>query len=229
MQTGFTPAHPPLRLRVLSLLFCCAQAAAGDNHVPPRVLHDQPRGVIWALRDGLIMRYDARTRALLDTFNLPEWSYAIPSASCEPDLAVDENGNLFVTSNVDSPLWRIDAVTRRIERIELALDSDTDKDVGFTGLVPAAPGVLLAVSSVHGSLWKIDLAARTARKLPLDRVLRGACALGLEAGPQAPATLILCAPSRYATYGIRIKDMRQAEFQPGACTQGTAFHERPLR
>lgn len=223
------------RAFAILLLFCCLRAQAEDNFIPPRVVYDAQRQVMWALRDGYIMRYDAQRRVLLDTFSLADFSYAIKSETCAPDMVLDENGNLIISSNVDRPLWRIDAQSLKVEEIDLALDTDKTKDIGFTGLFIAAPGVLLGVSAIHGSFWKIDLASHTAQKLALARPIRGACAIGLAGGhggplppPEDRGRMTLCAQGRRASYTIRLTGMRLAELLDAPCAQAGKFHGRPM-
>jgi hypothetical protein len=47
----------------------------------------------------------------------------------------------------------------------LQLDPDADKDVGFTGLTYLpGQGEVLAVSGLHGTVWRIDGQLRQARE-----------------------------------------------------------------
>ena len=129
---------------------------------------------------------------------MPDWIRVDEPYSCAPDLVLDPSGAALVSSNIVPALWRIDPETFAVGRHDLALDSDTDKDVGFTGLAVAAEqGVLLAVSAIHGSLWRVDLRRNEAEKAQLSEPVRGACGLAIrprDLQPGLSQPLVLCVP-----------------------------------
>ena len=153
--------------------------AAGRPEVRRHV--DADRGRVWWLSEaGLFVQETGRTART--ELALPGWDVAREPYSCLPDLALGPRGDALVTSNVTSTLWRIDARTLAVTVHRLALDSDRDKDVGFTGLVYSpAQAAFFAVSGPHGTLWRIDPQLTSARKVEQSALLRGAC--GLASGP----------------------------------------------
>ena len=90
-------------------------------------------------------------------------------------MILDRAGVAFVTSDILPVIWRIDPQHSEIRRIELSLDTDRDKDVGFSGLSFAADGALLAAGATFRSRWRIDLAATTATRIASDPALLDAC------------------------------------------------------
>src|SRR6266851_4432533 len=116
---------------------------------------DPARNRLWVLDHEVISVYDNTNGRRLRRIVLPEWIVLPKHYSCLPDLALDSSGTAFVSSNVLPVLWRI----------ELVLDTDTDKDVGFTGLSFAGDGTLLAAGAMAAALWQIDTSAASARKI----------------------------------------------------------------
>jgi hypothetical protein len=72
-------------------------------------------------------------------------------------------------------LWRVGPQRFEITRIELALDADADKDVGFTGLSLTGDGTFLAAGTTFGSLWHLDPRTASARKIASYPALASAC------------------------------------------------------
>ena len=195
---------------------------------PPRVERDAVRDRIWAIDDGAVMLYDGRTRTLVKKIVLPDWTYVIDKYSCSPDLAVDWAGNVLVSSNVMPALWRIDAETLAVNRIDIVLEYDNDKDVGFTGLLSVSANELFAISAIHGSLWRIDLHSRSGAKLDLPTPVKGACALGFanhtDVGPYriyegAAPRLLLCASTSNGARQIEMTGLAQATVMAAPCPQ----------
>ena len=129
----------------------------------------------WSLkRDGVVAPYPAGKRVV----ELPGWHWADERYSCPPVLAVGPRGEALVTSNVVPTLWKVDAVTLRVTAHPLELDTDQDKDVGFSTLryVPGED-VWIAFSAAQGSTWRIDAGLTRAQKLAEDPALRTRCAI----------------------------------------------------
>ena len=106
---------------------------------PPnaRIQVDPARNRVWSLsRDGVFL-HDRATPEKIVAVRLPGWHWAGAPYSCLPDLALGPKGEAVITSDVVPTLWRIDPETLAVSVHRLALDADTDKDVGFTGLVYA--------------------------------------------------------------------------------------------
>ena len=79
-----------------------------------------------------------------------------------------------MTSNVLPVLWKIDPTTLAVSVHRVELDADTDKDVGFSGLVYSERnGAYFAVSELHGSLWRIDPLLRRAQKVSIEGMRAG--------------------------------------------------------
>lgn len=148
---------------------------------PPRVRYglDPVRQRVWFLtRDGVSVYDVAKSERI--SLPLPSWLWVDTPYACLPDLALGPKGEAVITSNVVPTLWRIDPETLAVSVHPLLLDSDTDKDVGFSGLVYSPEHeAFFAVSDVHGSLWRIDRGFETARKIWLSAPVPRACGLAV--------------------------------------------------
>ena len=150
-------------LAAVSLL--CGTAAAAEQ--------------TWVLNaDGVYLQQARKARVEI---KLPEWQWAHEPYACPPALAIGPRGEALVTSNVQPVLWKIDPKTLAVTVHSLELDADTDKDVGFSGLVYSArDGAYFAVSELHGTLWRIDPLLRRAQKIALSAPVRGACSVSMQ-------------------------------------------------
>ena len=202
------------------LMALCLTSASAESHAVPapnadlrdmdalRVERDRARDRVWMLKGDGVYLYDGETRWLIRRFDLPEWRYAADEYACPPDLVIDAAGSAIVSSNVVPVLWRVDPKSAQAVLVELRLDSDTDKDVGFTALSYANQRTLIGASSLHGSLWVIDLASQRAKKVSLAAPVLGVCALGLKVPLSRHP--VLCARSPTAAYEIEI-DLGRAQ------------------
>jgi len=165
-------------------------AAAAFAGEPLRTVQDAPRNRVWVLgTDAVYLQAGAQQKR----FALPGWVYALEPYACSPDIAIDAQGMAVVTSNVVPTVWRVDPRSGKVTSHELALDADTDKDLGFTGLAYAPDqGVFFAVSATYGSLWRIDPLLRRAQKIPVSVPLTDACGLAVDR-TKTRRTLVLCA------------------------------------
>jgi hypothetical protein len=136
---------------------------------------DAARNRLWILEREALTLYDNTNGRQLRRMVLPEWVLLGARYSCPPDLALDSSGAVFVSSNVLPVLWRVGPQRFEITRIELALDADADKDVGFTGLSLAGDGTFLAAGTTFGSLWHLDPRTASARKIASYPALASAC------------------------------------------------------
>ena len=164
--------------QLIAVVLAAATLAACDNDERLQVLRiraDEEHNRLWLLDGNAVSLYHNRSGKLVQRIVLPHWTFVGKRFACPPDLTVDTAGAVFVTSNVLPVLWRIDPERFEVTLLELKLDADQDKDVGFTGLAFAADGTLLAASAVHGSLWRIDVGASTAEKLASSTPIRGVC------------------------------------------------------
>ncbi|OGA10655.1 MAG: hypothetical protein A3D95_07620 [Betaproteobacteria bacterium RIFCSPHIGHO2_12_FULL_69_13] len=142
---------------------------------------DSARGRVWWLtRDGVFLHDVTKSQRL--TLVLPGWSWAGAPYSCLPDLALGPRGEAVITSDVVPTLWRIDPETLAVSVHPLALETDADKDVGFSGIVYSSEqGAFFGVSGTHGTLWMIDRSLTRAQEIPLSAPVRQACRIGMAA------------------------------------------------
>jgi hypothetical protein len=140
-----------------------------------RFQKDATRQRGWILTPTGVVVVDLKLRQTIALVQLPEWTWAGEEYSCLPDLAVGPKGEALVSSNVVPTLWRIDPVTLAVTRHEPVLDSDTTKDVGFTGLTYSAQQDAFFAVSHFGALWRIDPLFRRAQKIPLSAPIQKAC------------------------------------------------------
>lgn len=141
---------------------------------------DSARHRIWVLSGDGVFLYDL-TKPQRIAISLPDWVWAGAKYGCLPDLALGPRGEAVVTSNIVPTLWTIHPETLAVTVHPLALDADTDKDVGFSGLAYSAEhAAFFAVSSLHGSLWRIDPLLTRAQKIALSEPIRKACGLAVR-------------------------------------------------
>jgi hypothetical protein len=141
---------------------------------------DPARNRVWYLTPEGVFLFDV-SRPERVAVSLPGWVWAGAPHGCMPDLALGPRGEAVVTSNVLPTLWRIDPESLAVSEHALALDADTGKDVGFTGLVFSPQhGAFFATSDAHASLWRVDPQLRTAQKIPLSASIPQACGLTLR-------------------------------------------------
>jgi hypothetical protein len=119
----------------------------------------------WALTPEGVVIFDFKTGRTARFVALPDWQWAGEPYGCTPDLVIGRMGEALVSSDVLPVLWRIDPRTFAVRKHELALDADTGRDVGFSRLSYSKDRALLAVSDLHGTLWRIDLSRDKAQKL----------------------------------------------------------------
>ena len=159
------------------------QASNGAPQLQPpgaRYQVDAARHRIWVLTPEGVFLFDV-SRPERTAVPLPGWVWAGAPYGCLPDLALGPRGEAVVTSDVLPTLWRIDPDSLAVSVHALALDADTDKDVGFTGLVYSPQhGAFFATSHAHGSLWRIDPQLKTAQKTPLSASNPQPCGLALR-------------------------------------------------
>jgi len=184
--------------------------AAAD---PVRYRAQPERARAWVIDAGaLFLEPAGKPRRAI---TLPDWQWAGEPYACAPDIALGPRGEVVVTSNVLPVLWKIDPETLKVSVHRLELDADTDKDVGFSGLVYSERnGAYFAVSELHGSLWRIDPLLRRAQKIALSAPARGACAVSVQREER---------PSRFSRLCVQGKsinlapDQRSAYVQPAGC------------
>ena len=127
---------------------------------------DLARGRRWQLGWGTVDVFDIPTDELIHVVKLDGATLSASRDTRLPDMLMTPSGAMLVTSNAQPVVWRISPERFEVERFALELDSDHDKDFGFSGLEWKAGGrELHAVNAVNGSVWRIDLARGRASKL----------------------------------------------------------------
>jgi hypothetical protein len=143
---------------------------------------DPARNRIWILTsEGVSLQVTGSPGKSVEIV-LPSWQWVDEPYGCPPDLALGPDGEVVVTSNIVPVLWRIDPDSLAVSVHEIALDADKAKDVGFSGLAYSVEhGEFVAVSDVHGSLWRIDALLRTGRKVSGPSPTQEACGTAAHA------------------------------------------------
>jgi hypothetical protein len=157
---------------------------------------DAEHNRLWVLERDALSVHDNTNGRRLRRVALPDWIYAGAGYGCAPDLVIAGDGAALVSSNVMPVLWRIDPADYHVTRIELALESDADRDVGFADLQLASDGTLLAAGATFGSLWRIDLRAGRATKLAAYVGPQPVCDVATLARSSQEQTTPLIAASR---------------------------------
>lgn len=145
-----------------------------------RVRRDAVRNRIWLLGLEDVRVYDAANERLIRRVALPNWSVA--RYACDPDMVLDESGSAIISSNVQARLWRIDGGTFTVSEHDITLHERENWDVGFAALVPAGNGKLLALTSLAGSFWSIDLNKGIAHMAAPAAALQNVCGLTAQQG-----------------------------------------------
>ena len=182
VSSGFSTSQRIVVVLAAAMLAACDGDPLGARASPHedklqvlRIREDPERNRLWLLDHDAVSLYHNRSGKLLQRIVLPGWTSFGTQFGCPPDLALDPSGAVFVTSNVLPVLWRIDPVQFEVTVLDIALDADQDKDMGFTGLVFAADGIFIAANAIHGTLWQIDLRASSAQKVASYAPVRGSC------------------------------------------------------
>lgn len=196
-------------------MLAAASVLAGE---PLRTVQDASRNRVWELERDAIYLHDGAQKK---RFELPDWVYVTDAYACAPALAVDAQGAAVVTSNVVPVVWRVDPTKAQVTRHELVLDTDADKDVGFTGLAYAPDqGAFFAVSATYGTLWRIDPLLRRAQKIPVSAPLVDACGLAVER-TRTRRTVVLCVEGLRTVH--LAPDQRSAYVFARSCAQESAL------
>jgi hypothetical protein len=200
-------------LSFLAALALFAGTAAAD---PLRYRAQPEQARAWVIdANGLFLEEARKPRRAV---KLPEWQWAHEPYACAPDIAIGPRGEAVVTSNVLPVLWKIDPQTLAVSVHRLQLDADTDKDVGFSGLVYSArDGAYFAVSELHGTLWRIDALLRRAQKVTLSEPVRGACSMSMQRQERIGRFSKLCLGGRNVNLA---PDQRSAYVQAAGCPAG---------
>ena len=180
-----------IKLRVFSLAVlaaavsgCHSEAATetlGEVTSAVRIRHeaDQARGRVWLLTRSGVFIVELKAPRPIRRVQLPGWMWAGEPHGCLPGLAIGPKGEAVVSSDVVPALWRVDPETLEVSQHALALDADAGKDIGFSRLeYSAGQNAYVGVSSVHGSVWRIDPQLGRAQKLAQSAPQAQACRTG---------------------------------------------------
>ena len=141
--------------------------------IQAKEIDPMPQSISWLQPGGVVVAVPGRKELV----TLPDWTWAGEPHACPPALAVGPRGEILVTSNVLASVWKIDPHTRKVTVHELELDSDRDKDVGFSTLrYSPEEGAWFAFSAALGSTWRIDPALRQGKKIASNPERRMTCA-----------------------------------------------------
>lgn len=175
--------------RVTTVVMTAAMLSACDGSLRregPAVLDlqivraDPARNRLWVLDPSGLTLHDSLNGRRLRHVALPgDLFLAAGDRVCRPDIAFDAAGTVFVSSDVLPVIWRVDPQRFEVTRIEIALETDADKDVGFTGLSIAGDGIVIAAGTTFASIWRIDLDAARASKVASYPKSRPACDPGV--------------------------------------------------
>ena len=165
-----------MRNAIAAIVLATVVVPLAADAQPIRHRSDAARERVWVLNHDGVSIVDL-AKATRVAVALPDWLRIGAEHGCLPDLALGPNGEALITSNVVPTLWRIDADSLAVSVHRPVLDADTDRDIGFSGLVYSARhAAYFATSYPHGSVWRIDGRLERASKLPLSEdVRRDAC------------------------------------------------------
>ncbi|MGA8052132.1 MAG: hypothetical protein WCA09_18275 [Burkholderiales bacterium] len=156
---------PNLKYAVCGVLvsFTVSACDTGPIEVPEKpivkvkVQLDAERNRVWLLTRQGVAVYDAKSPDRILRISIPGWKLGAEPDGCLPDIAVGPKGEAVVSSDAIPVLWRIDPDTLAVTRHEFRLDTDQEKDVGFTLLRYAPrPRWYFAVDGLRGTIWRID-------------------------------------------------------------------------
>jgi hypothetical protein len=184
---------------------------------------DVTRNRVWILALDGVHVYNQGTGKKVGSAVLPGWSWVGEPYGCSPALAIGPEGEAVITSDVFPVVWRIDPATLAVTSTALALDTDADKDMGFSGLIYApAQGAFFAAGTFSGSFWRIDPALKTAKKIALSTRLPRTCGWNIappEPGGGMDRGLKLCISSARGARQIKLApDLQSAEVLAQTCT-----------
>jgi len=143
-----------------------------------RSRHDWTFGRRWELEWNAAVAYDAQTGILVRRVPLTAAAQSGASGTCRPDLIVSRTGAVFVSSNAEPVVFRIDPSSFEVRRYDITPDAEAEKDFGFSTLAwDVDDKVLYARGSTTGTLWRIYLDSGMASKVASAPGAGNACRL----------------------------------------------------
>jgi hypothetical protein len=190
-----------IRLQVLGLAVLTAVAGGCNVGAAPesikadyaavKIRHqaDELRGRIWVLTRSGVVVFDVNSPSRIHRVPLPGWMWVGEPYGCLPGLALGAKGEAVISSDVVSTLWRVDPETFEVSEHALALNADTDRDIGFSALrYSRENNAFFGVSALYGSVWRIDpllgRAQKVAHATPIARVCSSGETLGRGLPPE---------------------------------------------
>jgi hypothetical protein len=180
-----------IKIRVLGLAVLTAAVGGCSSEAAPepskadysavKIRHqaDEARGRIWVLTRSGVVIFDATSSRPIRRVTLPGWVWAGEPYGCLPGLALGPKGEAMVSSDVVPTLWRVDPETFEVNEHALALDEDTDKDIGFSKLeYSVEKNAYYGVSGYYGSVWRIDPLLGRAQKVAQAASQQNGCRTG---------------------------------------------------
>ncbi|KAL1361117.1 hypothetical protein HN51_006484 [Arachis hypogaea] len=130
--------------------------------------------------------YDARSRHRIFLSLLPSSSEDTSPAAAN-DVAVDYDGNAFVTNSAGNYIWKVTAdgeasifSRSQLFTANIPATANNDSLLGLNGIAYVSKGYLLVVQSCTGKLFKVDAIDGTARVVILNEDLIGADDIALR-------------------------------------------------
>ena len=145
-----------------------------------RVRVDASRNRLWVLGLGHVDVYDLAKKHLIQRILLPEWYVA--ELICQPDMAVDPSGTVFISHNLQPKLLQIHPDTFQLKEHVIRLVNKEHWDIGFGRLAFGADGTLFAATASGASLWSIDFGTASARQIEPGARVSDECGFVHEPG-----------------------------------------------
>ncbi|KAH9617226.1 hypothetical protein KSS87_016665, partial [Heliosperma pusillum] len=121
-----------------------------------------------------------RNRVLVTVGDIKGNSYSADEKSFADDVAVDDEGNAYVTDVKASKIWKVNAQGQLLSTIRSPLFSFKQfykNLVGLNGIVYHPDGYLLVIHTFSGTLYKIDL-KKGDHAIQLVKIVKGSLAMG---------------------------------------------------
>lgn len=153
------------------------QPLADHGHRAIRLAVDDARGRLWVLDHGAVYIYDLNNKELIKRVIF--LATKTSQASCLPDMALDRQGNAFISDNTRPFIYRIGSGSLEIAQWLADERLSPFPDSGISAMAIGQDGKsLFAVNGFSGEFWRLDLETRSMHRLAIPaNALRGACGL----------------------------------------------------